>query len=495
MRKYALKAVIFLAVIAATVVLLISCTGENYKTDAVSTQGFNNSEISSNGGLAVKAGKYLYFVNGYAGKAVTNDFGEVVKGGIYRVDLINDVPDYSTATAIVKKNVYAETASAGLWIVDGYIYYTTPSVLLNKDKDKGYKADSCDLMRVKVDGTGTEVVHNFDDFAPKYTITQDGYVVYMDGTDLRRININSKKLDDSLIVEEVSSSAVFFTTVDGIDPINNLIIYATAQNDDKSDTSTRIVAYIPGSNKSVDVIKGKESYKDDTSAMAPVKGYTLTVVGVYRIGTKIRIAYTKTAISDSFSSVNAAGTYYYDFDDTNFAAETTKFNYSKEKKFSTVAITALKFTKDNDDNDIIFATADSALVVLTYDSQNDVWEKSAALIPASPTIVAVDEKADADNNIAVYYIATSKLYKQVISLNDKKVPNLSTLLFSATYASSWLTIEKIGNTVYFFNDKVANYTYYQVLDDSINGIDEPEALLPQLLSVLAPGDSVALIAG
>ena len=155
MKKKAFFAVVCVIMCAVMCLALVGCK-ENYKQDAVETDFNGIDNVVSNGGLAVKAGKYLYFINGYAGQDGLNEFGKVVKGAIMRVELdASGVPVTSTLKTIVPKNVYNTNADIGIVVSGEYIYYTTPSI--DQDGSGNAKTSEMDLMRTRLDGTGTQV--------------------------------------------------------------------------------------------------------------------------------------------------------------------------------------------------------------------------------------------------------------------------------------------------------------------------------------------------
>jgi hypothetical protein len=74
--------------IALLVLAVLFAGCESYR-NPVFSMGDKDAVVESNGGLAVKQGDYLYFVNGYTGYNTTdaqaNWFGNVLKGAILRV--------------------------------------------------------------------------------------------------------------------------------------------------------------------------------------------------------------------------------------------------------------------------------------------------------------------------------------------------------------------------------------------------------------------------
>lgn len=105
MKKKHLGIILVLVVIIALTMLLASCT-TSFKQKAVQTD-FSNLNVTSNGGLAVGVGNYVYFINGAAGEDGYNKWGKTEKGAIMRVELDADKnPVANTLTTIIPKNVH-----------------------------------------------------------------------------------------------------------------------------------------------------------------------------------------------------------------------------------------------------------------------------------------------------------------------------------------------------------------------------------------------------
>ena len=111
---------------------------------------------STNGGFVVETDDYAYFINGKSENTQENNFGSVVKGSVQRIkksDLAAN--DYTNTTTIVPSVVYSgnEDYAAGLYIYNGYLYYTTPSTQKNTSGE--VLNSKLDFKRTKLDGSGT----------------------------------------------------------------------------------------------------------------------------------------------------------------------------------------------------------------------------------------------------------------------------------------------------------------------------------------------------
>ena len=257
MNKKLLTTIVCVIMCAVMMVALVACN-ENYKQDAVSTD-LSDKTVTSNGGLAVKVGKYLYFINGYAGIDGVNAFGEAVKGAVMRVELVNGLPNRDTLTTIVPKNVYNTNAKSGLVVVGDYIYYTSPSV--DKDNTGSAKTSEMWIMRTKLDGTGTQVIAEFEDYTTTYRVAGDK-LVYLDAEkSLHAIDLTNKKFKDTVIAEEVTA-VTYANYADNANALQNVVFYTKAA-ENKNETHNEIWAY-NGENKKV--IDGRYSYKAENLA-------------------------------------------------------------------------------------------------------------------------------------------------------------------------------------------------------------------------------------
>ena len=69
-------------------------------------------------------------------------------------------------------------------------------------------------MRTKLDGTDTQVVLKLDNYTTNFRLA-GGYLVYLDAEyNLHSIDLNSKKLKDEVVVEEISSAMLTYTSLD-----------------------------------------------------------------------------------------------------------------------------------------------------------------------------------------------------------------------------------------------------------------------------------------
>ena len=226
------KIVLILALVLMVCCLFAACT-ENTKWDAVQTDA-TFPKVTSNGGVAVQYGNYLYFINGYAGEAALNTFGDVKTGAICRVEIKKGqnglALDYDSFRVVVPKNVYGgDTTNGGIYIANGYIYYHTTSV--DKNGKREYKTNEGVLMRTKIDGTGTETLKEFSDNSTVFRVSGN-YLVYTSKDEESNNRLMAIKLDDMTDVTIESNHVIAYNFSE------NYVVYTTYNHDRKTDASS-----------------------------------------------------------------------------------------------------------------------------------------------------------------------------------------------------------------------------------------------------------------
>jgi hypothetical protein len=467
---------VFLVIVCVllTVVVLAGCN-ESYRTKAISTDT-TDTTVSSNGGLAVRYGKYLYYINGYAGKDVDNTFGNVQKGAIARVELdAAGVPIKSTNIIIVPKNVYNTTATSGLYISDGYIYYSSPSI--DKNSSGEPKTAEMWLMRTKLDGTGTKVVKKFEDYTAVYKVVE-GYIIYVLNKELHSINLNSRKFEDTKIDEEVTS--YFFSKYkEGQNSFVNSVFYLKA-SENENDYFNVLWCYRAGGEKKKVIEASAETY--DQTALYPA-GFSLTLIDAVYVGSGLRLIYTKT---DQGTNKTSSGTYSYLFDDSLAFVPQNEVRYSRSTTYK-------EFTFLNDTTAVVKNGNNVQLLT----PGDDLW-KAETLIPGSSDIT-IYRIFETDSEVLVYYMLSNVLYK--ISVLGRTVADgnvnyninirSASIIFDGSYTTGWLTPDLVGNCLYYFNSKVLDNIYY--LDLSAVGDRDADSRIPRLLGMVTAEDEVKLL--
>ncbi len=469
MKKKIATILICVVLVALMTVSLVACN-ENYKQDEIATD-LSNSTVSSNGGLSVQVGKYLYFINGYADVADENTFGKAVKGAIMRVELVNGEPNRDTLVTIVPKNVYNTNTSVGLTVDGDYVYYTSPST--DKGSDGTAKTSNMWIMRTKLNGTDTQVIAKFDDYTTNFRIAGN-YIVYLDAEyNLHAIDLNSKKFKDEVVAEKVNGAMLTYKNVD-----KNLgVIFFTKTADDKTESNNAIWAFKDGSVKNV--IDGKAPYQEAGKLEHPA-GYTLTIIDVQPVGNGVRLIYSKT---DSGSNTISKGDYYYDFD------QSLEFNVAKEVRMTSgVNYTAYNFFDGNN----VLATDSDSIDYLC--KSGDEWVSTVVIKASSATLLDVENNG---GKISATYLASSTGYVIDVLSYDEATSTYAVerssarIVFKSKYDTTWLSVDMVGDCLYFFNSDVAKNIYYLNLNSVIDRSDN--SMIANQLGKLSKADEYKLL--
>ena len=209
MKKYGGK----IALILMSVVLVIALTAcSPYRQKAISG-GQPDKPVYGNGSLVVRQGDYIYFVNGMTSVGADNTFkrntkykGEdnVLKGCVMRAKISADgTVDKATQVTVIPQALFTSYEKGGLYIFGEWIYYVTPNTAKSKSGD--ILSGQTLIMRTKIDGTGTQkiaTVKEPGDTGLRYKVTKD-YILYMEGTALKAIDLNKKNFSVSNVAEDV----------------------------------------------------------------------------------------------------------------------------------------------------------------------------------------------------------------------------------------------------------------------------------------------------
>ncbi|MCL2629899.1 MAG: DUF5050 domain-containing protein [Firmicutes bacterium] len=483
MVKKILIAVVCLVMVTA---VLVACS-EGFKWGSVTTSIAQNAEIEGNGGLAVRVGGYLYFINGYAGNDADNTSGNVIKGAICRVK-INEagVIDDSKIETIVHKNVFHKSSEQGIQISGGYIYYTTPSV--DKDKNGNLRINEAVLMRTKLNGSDTEEIKVFkDDFQTTFKVIGNR-LIYADGSRLREINLSAKGFPERTVDSDVSNITIpKFEEKYALNAPHALAdtIFYTKQTTEKNATNNEIWAYRASTGVKKCVVKGnKDSYgeflfTEDTSLTFQL------VETVFLSGGKICLVYTR---EDAGTFKSTRATFSFTFDD--------KFEFDAEKEeqytLNDKAFTNFHFLSDN------YAIVSESGTIRLIKKGAEIWEEiklpeTSGIIPSSAfaTIIKIDAGETESGKVIIDYLSSDKVFRlHVLNIDGEDfapVYNQTREIFTGSVFTNWLKMQRIGNNYYFFNRNLLNYAYYATPNT------DSELAKPKLLSKIDPADWEAVL--
>ena len=207
-----------------------------------------DAPTTSNGGLAVIKGDYLYYVNGfqtYNGlvKDQDNVWGKQLFGAIYRVKVNNNVIEHDENGFVKNSEVVVPqivgTENACFYIFGNYIYYATPNMQV--DEYGNLLNSRSNICRIKLDGTDNKVLYTTDQTltSTKWTMLKldnTDYVVMLDGQKLISIDANAKKPKTTVMANNVTSAGLikvdkdiptdtYYNSTAVINGVNNYVYY------------------------------------------------------------------------------------------------------------------------------------------------------------------------------------------------------------------------------------------------------------------------------
>lgn len=434
------KLQIFVAAVAVAVLVfaLVGCT-ESLKQDAIATEF--SDKVESNGGMAVVYGDYLYFINGHAESSADNTFGQVVKGAIARIKYENGKPK-GDAQIIVPKVVYGtDTKYGGLYIADNYIYYQTPSVKL--DKDGKPKSTEAVLMRTKVDGTDTTEIAYFKDHSIVFRVCGDK-LAYIKDNELHSIDLNDKKFKDTTVDTSLASGYL----------LDDQRIYYVKNNDGDSKNQT-VKVYPLAGGEVKDIMNATLSNVTD-------KTFAYTLLNVIDEGSAVRLFYTKT---DNGINTPDVGIYSYNFDKTKL-----EYDMANEVRYTrnTSSTTNLAYTAFYKAGKYYLGLASDKLDAFNADGSRvpDAENIQSMKVGSTITVFDVEETEDA---VYVWYISSNVLYKiRIMAKNNGEytfVEDNTAKVFSGSYNTSYVTLEKIGSVIYYLNSSISDNAYYYEIEE------------------------------
>lgn len=453
--------IILIALTLIAVIALTGCTAK-FKQKAIATDlsPRNLSIVNSNGGLAVRVGKYLYFINGIAGQDGYNTWGHTVKGAIMRVELNDDdTPNRSTLTTIIPKNVFAKR-DTGLVVLGDRIFFTSPST--STDGKGNPITTKMVLFQAKLDGTDVKQIKEFKNYEIDYHITSNGHVLFVEESKLYDINLGDRKLKSKLIDEELAGFK-FMSYGKDMNSMTNTVFYAKA-SDKTTDKFNVIWKYEAGGTKK-EAFNGnpKGSYAGKTD-IEDINGYSLTVVQLVPVGKDVvRLVYNKT---DNGANKKSAGTYSFDFTNSN------SFDWKKEVRYGTTTYTDIKFIgslEDKKAGKYVLATGGSGI---SYSAKlatpnglgcnYELDDSSSRVITVAST--KIEEILETKDGVTIRYSESNKVKsREILKLSASGYEIIKKTIqevFSKTLDTSWLKLDIVDGIYYYFNTDVEKNIYY-----------------------------------
>lgn len=165
-----------------------------------------DANVISNGGMTVIKENYLYYINGYLDESKLtgddNKEGKVTHSAIYRTKIVDgkivkDEDGFVPDTELVVSRV-AGFSNGGFYIIDDYLYYTTPHNNV-VDKDGKIQNDRVEFHRVNVNGTDDKLIYTTPEAQANldWTLYKIGETVYI-----------TMYISNKIIVVNTSSASV-----------------------------------------------------------------------------------------------------------------------------------------------------------------------------------------------------------------------------------------------------------------------------------------------
>lgn len=463
------------AIIAAALVVALALTFalvacDKYEWKSIGA-GDSAAEVESNGGYAVKQGKYLYYINGFDGTdGADNTFGTPVKQSIVRSQVAQDANgtltvDQETSKVVVPKTVLYNSSSkeGGFAIYGEWIYYASP----NYDKDKNGTASTTDvdIMRTKTDGSLTQNIWRISTRSARFFFTQNR-VIYQDGTTLYYVDFSGMKTNKEIrngkgaksgtLAENVSGNALWQYGHDRI-------YFVRTVTESYKNYNELCSIKIDGSD--LKVIATETTFLGVNGAGVPdapednpqsVFKYSLVSLYIESDG-GATLYYTKTHTTGS--SDTADGFF------CAKAADEATFKASEQHLYGSNISTLTSLGYDNG----ILASLSSG----TYLVRNG--QSPVKIIDGSQSIWYVDESSS-----TVYYTASSSATALNKISYDPAAPNNQSAVFTEGIKIDWLSLDFVGSNLVFFASDDSNYAhivdvkyYVEEKDDEGNVIKTP----------------------
>lgn len=429
MKKISIIIILCLAVCLGAVVF----TGCNPSFGPVGTMEFKDSPVENNGGLVVKQGGYIYYVNGMdATSTITkpedNAFGKAsVKGSIMK-SRIDENGNLSETAVVVPKMFYTSASNGGFYIYGEWIYYLSPNT--KADNKSNVLSSQSVAFRTKIDGSKTQEIATLESNSTQYTFTDSAFVYYESNT-LKKVSYTNDKVNKKAenIAEDVT--ATLFTT-------KSNVVFFLKSTDSKVRLNNLMYVYANGEAKEL-VNDNTYDSEGNLSADNLRKQYTFSLIAFD--AKENTLFYSK--VNNSNDGAKKTSTYAYKF------GESYTFDITKEVRYATSSLTGSSIINLGGDNGILYTSA-AGLEIYKPISESAIKNDTQKVVELNATLTEV-VKIDGND---MYYITSNTLYK--IDYTDKKaVPQK---LSNDAIHTSWLNRSVIGDYLYYI-DNTYNYMY------------------------------------
>lgn len=495
--KISIKKILLLSICAIFALVMFAACSNGNKTVTVKVDKFGQT-VTSNGGLNVQYGDYVYFVNGYAGESVDNTYGNVVLGGIYRAKINEGVLDTKSSECVVPKNIYgASTTYPGIYIVNDYIYYNTPNVEKNSKGEQ--KTSQGVLTRTKVDGTDSRVISKYTSNATVlYAGDNSNYLFYEQN--LKIYSLNTKTLKSRCLVKNASGED---TDALAYKCSGDYVIYTTRNFGNKLNASSDYRVYLLNlktgeETEIMNAVKFNGNDTDKTIYQVEVKKLQVTK---NNNKDEITVFYTKT---DNTSNKSKSGFFSYTFTEDNLET----FNLENEKRYtldtSTNAYTDFIMLKNGyvvaaKSDAIHFFDTNSILGGLVQRLEKEIYnvDTEDPTISISLSSFTVKKYLEDETKVILYYEIEKKLYAIKLFNIQNNVYTFAkenvVTIFTGSFESTYCTYEFEPYGIYYINSDMGNYVYFCKAYDLGEYTSETDISKGNLLSVIAEKDELTLL--
>lgn len=428
---------IFVGVLILLTLFVLTGCGDNYKSKSIPTE--YSKTVSGNGGMTVIYGDYLYFINGLAGETAKNDFGKVCKGAVARVKLSEGKPD-GDPEIIVPKNIFGKDKKyGGIRISEDYIYYPTTSTEL--DGEGNPKTGKGVIMRTKVDGTDTAEIATFDDHETIFTVWGNR-LAYVREKNLYSIDLLSKKFDVRKAAEKLEGDCLF----------EEGYVFFVNKADDKAEPVVNVYSLKSGEVKPL--ISGKIPNGGDG-----VK-YAYSLLNAIDEEEKITLFYT---LTDNTPGAPKTGVYAYSFVKGDFSFDENKaICFTRNPK-------SFNYTEFYKAGGLYWGHASTKLDAFGLDGERRKNGENVESLNLKKAFTVFDTE-ETDEGVFLWYTESDNLHRiQIMGKTDEGGYEFGewseSKLFDGKYDSSFVSPEKVGNVLYYFNSDVSNNIYYYEFSD------------------------------
>lgn len=466
------KIISLIIVILVASVLFAGC--ESYKMNTLSEVSDPNAVVTSNSGLAVKQGEYIYFINGKSDYAYTessenyfNHKNNQLKGAILRGKL-SDNGSIENVVTVVPKNVMTSYTSGGFYIYGDWIYYTSPTT--TADFSGNMKSDSALVFyRTKTDGSKTQKICEVEGTTFEYVVTPE-CILYTSANSLYRVDLTANRNFKSEQIVETYSAIRFFVNPSfnpATSAYNAVAVYTKSSDDESAMTNELYYVNAQGESK---LLINQNTFTDDPLNVNNItKVYNVTVTNAFVANDKAIIYYTLAYTRGGTSTV--AGSYSYVIDGQ-------AFDEAKQKQIHHATIST---TAPIDESSYYYLDTN------IYKLYKDGVETEIIDFGATVTVMSIENVAGKDY---IYYLSSSALHRREISLTGEEVKsNAQVIKATSQIATDWLSSEYLSGYIFYTNSANNNYTYALKLD-TYNVLDS-EMLVDTLIGFKTKADLAA----